>query len=292
MSSHADVKHMALDEFTRAESAALVIRMQLSQKPHLGSPEIAVVLGSGLGGFAEALEDTVAIPYAEIPNFPRATAAGHAGQLAIGRTGDLTVAAMQGRVHAYEGYSSREAGFPVRVLGRLGIKSLILTNAAGGINPAYRQGELVLIRDHINLQGSNPLHGPNDERFGPRFPDMSEAYSARYRRLARDAARPLGIELQEGVYAALPGPSYETPAEIRYLRTIGADLAGLSTVPEVIVARHMGIEVLAISCVTNPAAGLSTGAITHQEVLETGERAGPILTELLKAILPRIAEKN
>ncbi len=296
MSSHADVKHMALDEFTRAESAALVVRMQLSQKPQLGSPEIAVVLGSGLGGFAAALEDTVIVPYAGIPNFPRATAAGHAGQLVIGKiligkTGELTVAAMQGRVHSYEGYSTREAGFPVRVLGRLGIKSLVLTNAAAGINPAYRQGEFVLISDHINLQGSNPLHGPNDERFGPRFPDLTDAYSARFRRIAQDAARELRIELPEGVYAAHAGPSYETPAEIRYLRTAGADLVGMSTVPEVIVARHMGIEVLAISCVTNLAAGLSGAAITHQEVLETGERAGKTLTALLTALLPRIAKE-
>ena len=291
MSSHADVKHMALDEFTRAESAALVVRIQLSQKPQLGSPEIAVVLGSGLGHFVAALEDTVTVPYADIPNFPRPTAAGHAGQLVIGKIGELTLAAMQGRVHMYEGYSSREAGFPVRVLGRLGIKSLVLTNAAAGINPAYRQGGLVALRDHINLQGGNPLHGPNDERFGPRFPDMTEAYSARLRRLAQDAARELSIELPEGVYAAHAGPSYETPAEIRFLRTIGADLVGMSTVPEVIVARHMGIEVLAISCVTNLAAGLAGGEITHQEVLETGERAGKTLTALLTAVLPHIAKE-
>ena len=291
MSSHADVKHMALDEFTRAASAALVVRMQLSQKPHLGSPEIVVVLGSGLGGFVEALEDTVAVPYGDIPNFPRATAAGHAGQLVIGKVGELTVAAMQGRVHGYEGYSSREAAFPVRVLGRLGIRSLVITNAAAGINPAYRQGDFVLISDHINLQGSNPLHGPNDERFGPRFPDMTAAYSARFRRIAQDAARELGIPLAEGIYAAHAGPSYETPAEIRYLRTIGADLAGMSTVPEVIVARHMGIEVLALSCVTNLAAGLAGGAITHQEVLETGERAASTLTALLTAVLTRIAKE-
>ena len=288
MSSHADVKHMALDEFTRAESAALVVRMQLSQKPQLGSPEVAVVLGSGLGGFVDALDDIVSVPYADIPNFPRATAAGHAGQLAIGKAAGITVAAMQGRVHAYEGYSTREAGFPVRVLGRLGIKSLVLTNAAAGIDPAYRPGGLVLIRDHINLQGSNPLHGPNDERFGPRFPDMTAAYSARFRRIAQEAARELAIELPEGIYAAHAGPSYETPAEIRHLRTIGADLVGMSTVPEVIVARHMGIEVLAISCVTNLAAGLAPGAITHQEVLETGERAGRTLTALLTAVMPRI----
>jgi len=288
MSSHADVKHMAMDEFTRAESAAMVIRMQLSQKPHLGVPEIAVVLGSGLGAFAEALKDSVIIPYGDIPNFPRATAVGHAGRLVIGKIGNLTVAAMQGRVHQYEGYSSREAGFPVRVLFRLGIKSLVLTNAAGGVNPAYAEGALVVLSDHINLQGNNPLNGPNDERFGPRFPDMSEAYCRRYRLLAQDAACQLGIDLKEGVYAALAGPSYETPAEIRYLRTIGADLVGMSTVPEVIVARHVGIKVLAISCVTNMAAGLSEGEIRHQDVLETGERVRGTLLALLTAILPRI----
>jgi purine-nucleoside phosphorylase len=280
---------MAMDEFTRAESAAMVIRMHLSQKPHLGVPEIAVVLGSGLGAFADALQDSVVIPYADIPNFPRATAIGHAGSLVIGKTGELTVAAMQGRVHQFEGYSSREAAFPVRVLGRLGIRSLVLTNAAGGINAAHRQGSLVLLSDHINLQGNNPLHGPNDERFGPRFPDMSEAYSRRYRRLALDAGRELGIELSEGVYAALPGPSYETPAEIRYLRTIGADLVGMSTVPEVIVARHMGIDVLAISCVTNMAAGMFEGVIDHEEVLQTGHRVRATLLALLAAILPKLA---
>jgi purine-nucleoside phosphorylase len=283
---------MAMDEFTRAESAAMVIRMQLSQKPQLGAPEIAVVLGSGLGALAESLTDSVVIPYADIPNFPRSTAVGHAGRLVIGKSGDVTVAAMQGRVHPYEGYSSREAAFPVRVLGRLGICSLVITNAAGGINPAYRQGTLVVLCDHINLQGNNPLNGPNDDRFGPRFPDMSEAYSRSYRQIALDAARELGMELREGVYAALPGPSYETPAEIRYLRTIGADLVGMSTVPEVIVARHMGIAVLGISCVTNLAAGLSEGKIDHEEVLETGKRVSTTLLALLKAILPRIAGEN
>jgi purine-nucleoside phosphorylase len=283
---------MAMDEFTRAESAAMVIRMQLSQKPHLGVPEIAIVLGSGLGAFAEALEDSVIIPYKDIPNFPRSTAVGHAGRLVVGRIGNLTVAAMQGRVHQYEGYSSREAGFPIRVLFRLGIKSLILTNAAGGINSAYQKGALVLLSDHINLQGNNPLNGPNDERFGQRFPDMSEAYSRRYRLLARDAASQLGIDLKEGVYAALIGPSYETPAEIRFLRTIGADLVGMSTVPEVIVARHVGIKVLAISCVTNMAAGLSEGEISHQDVLDTGERVRGTLLALLAAILPRIVAEG
>jgi purine-nucleoside phosphorylase len=281
-----------MDEFTRAESAAMVIRMKLSQKPHLGVPEIAVILGSGLGAFADELEDSVAIPYGDIPNFPRSTAIGHAGQLVIGKISGLTVAAMQGRVHQYEGYSSREAGFPVRVLGRFGVKSLVITNAAGGINAAYAQGALVVLGDHINLQGNNPLNGPNDERFGPRFPDMSEVYSIRYRRLAQEEARKLGIDLKEGVYAALPGPSYETPAEIRYLRTIGADLVGMSTVPEVIVARHMGINVLAISCVTNLAAGLSEGQIHHEEVLEAGERVRGTFLALLTAILPRVAAEG
>ena len=289
MSSHADVKHMAMDEFTRAESAAMVIRMQLSQKPQLGTPEIAVVLGSGLGAFAEELQDSVIIPYSDIPNFPRSTAVGHAGRLVVGKIGDLTVAAMQGRVHQYEGYSSREAAFPVRVLGRVGVKSMVLTNAAGGINSAYGQGALVVLSDHINLQGSNPLNGPNDERFGPRFPDMSEAYRRSYRRLAQDVARDLGIDLKEGVYAALSGPSYETPAEIRYLRTIGADLVGMSTVPEVIVARHMGINVLAISCVTNMAAGMAEGEINHEEVLEIGLRVRETFLALLSAVLPKIA---
>lgn len=289
MSSHADAKHLAMDEFTRAESAAMVIRMQLSQKPHLGVPEIAVVLGSGLGAFGDELKDRVVIPYGDIPNFPRSTALGHAGRMVVGKVGNLTVAAMQGRVHQYEGYSSREAAFPVRVLGRLGIKSLVLTNAAGGINSAYAQGALVVLSDHINLQGNNPLNGPNDDRFGLRFPDMSEAYNRRYRLIAVDAARGLGIDLKEGVYAALAGPSYETPAEIRYLRTIGADLVGMSTVPEVIVARHMGINVLAISCVTNMAAGLSAGEINHAEVLETGARVRGTFLALLTEVLPKLA---
>jgi purine-nucleoside phosphorylase len=283
---------MAMDEFTRAESAAMTIRMALSQKPQLGAPEVAVVLGSGLGGFASALEDSVVIPYVDIPNFPRSTAIGHAGRLVVGKLGTVTVAAMQGRVHQYEGYSSREAAFPIRVLSRLGVRRLVLSNAAGGINPAYSKGALVLLSDHINLQGNNPLNGPNDDRFGPRFPSMSQAYDVRYRRIAQQAARELGYELPEGVYAALAGPSYETPAEIRYLRAIGADLVGMSTVPEVIVARHVGIGVLAISCVTNMAAGLAEGEINHDEVLETGERVRDTFLALLTAILPKIAAEE
>jgi purine-nucleoside phosphorylase len=294
VSTHSDIRHLAMDEFTRAESAALTVRMQLSQKPELEAPRVAVVLGSGLGAFADQLQDAVALPYSKIPNFPRSTAEGHAGRMVVGKLpragGDvLTVAALEGRIHQYEGYSSRESAFPVRVLGRLGIRSLVLTNAAGGINEACQPGDLVLIRDHINLQGNNPLNGPNDERFGPRFPDMSEAYSQRYRQLALDAARELGIGLREGVYAALRGPSYETPAEIRFLRTIGADVVGMSTVAETIVARHMGIGVLGISCVANSAAGMSEGGISHEEVLATSGRASAALGALLGAVLPRIA---
>jgi purine-nucleoside phosphorylase len=292
MNSHEHAKQFVLDEFTRAELAANAVRHHLTHSPQLAAPQIAVVLGSGLGAFADELKDSVAIPYADIPNFPRSTAVGHAGRLVIGTLNGITVAAMQGRVHQYEGYSAREAAFPVRVLSRLGIRSLVLTNAAGGINAAYAQGALVVLSDHINLQGSNPLLGANDDRFGPRFPGMSKAYSESYRLLAHQAAHKLGIDLKEGVYAALSGPSYETPAEIRYLRTIGADLVGMSTVPEVIVARHMGIEVLAISCVTNMAAGLGIGEINHEEVLETGERVRGIFLALLTAVLPGIAAEK
>jgi purine-nucleoside phosphorylase len=207
----------------------------------------------------------------------------------IGKAGDVVVAAMQGRVHFYEGYSLREVVFPMRVLGRLGIRATILTNAAGGINTDFKQGALVVIRDHIDLQGSNPLIGGNDERFGARFPDMTQAYSKSYRSIATEESRRLGIEVFEGVYAALTGPSYETPAEIRYLRTIGADLVGMSTAPEVIVARHMGIRVLGISCVTNMAAGILDQPINHAEVMETGERVKGQFVALLRAVLPRIA---
>jgi len=195
---------------------------------------------------------------------------------------------MQGRVHQYEGYTAKQAAFPVRVLARMGVRALVLTNAAGGINAAYQQGALVVISDHINLQGTNPLTGRNDPRLGPRFPDMTEAYSRAYRRIALEEGRHLGLNLEEGVYAALAGPNYETPAEIRYLRAVGADLVGMSTVPEVIAARHMGLSVLAISCVTNMAAGLGPSEITHEEVLATGERVRGRLVELLAAVLPRI----
>src|SRR5689334_5570519 len=271
------------DAFTNAESAAHFILSKTSLRPR-----IALVLGSGLGAFADDLTDAVRIPYADIPSFPRSTAVGHAGQLVIGKSAGVAVAAMQGRSHLYEGYTAREVAFPMRVFGRMGVKAAILTNAAGGINLKYGQGALVALRDHINLQGQNPLAGPNDDRFGPRFPDMSEAYSKKYREIAISEAAKLGMTLHDGVYAALLGPSYETPSEIRYLRTIGADLVGMSTVAEVIAARHMGIKVLAISCVTNMAAGILDQPINHDEVLETGRRVQKQFEALLRAVLPKI----
>ena len=253
-------------------------------------PKIALVLGSGLGGFADSLTETTRIPYAEIPAFPQSTAIGHAGQLVIGKAGTVAVAAMQGRVHLYEGYSAQEVAFPMRVFRRMGVEAVILTNAAGGINRNYSQGALVVIRDHINLQGQNPLVGANDERFGPRFPDMSEVYTKSYRAMAGEEAASLGLDPHEGVYAALLGPSYETPAEIEYLRHIGADLVGMSTACEAIAARHMGMRVLAISCVTNMAAGIVDQPLSHAEVMETGERVKTTFEGLLRAVLPKIAE--
>lgn len=251
-------------------------------------PKIGLVLGSGLGAFADSLTDATRIPYAKIPAFPRSTAIGHAGQLVIGNAGSVPVAAMQGRVHLYEGYSPQQVAFPMRVFSRMGIRSVILTNAAGGINLNYQQGALVLIRDHINLQGTNPLVGPNDDRLGVRFPDMTHAYAKPYRDIAKQEAAKLGMTLHEGVYAAMLGPSYETPAEINFLRIIGADLVGMSTVNEVIAARHMGIKVLAISCVTNMAAGILDQPLSHQEVMETGERVRTSFEALLRAVVPRI----
>ena len=288
MSTAVNPKH-ELDEYTRADQAAQYILGKLSAHPKLGVPKAAVVLGSGLGDFANDLKDSVVIPYQDIPSFPHSTAIGHAGRMVIGKLGDITVAAMQGRVHQYEGYTCKQAAFPVRVFSLMGLKAIILTNAAGGINMKFGQGALVVINDHINLQGANPLSGPNDDRFGPRFPDLSEAYNKGYRKIAFEEARRLNIELFEGVYAALAGPSYETPAEIRYLRTIGADLVGMSTVPEVIVARHMGVNVLAISCVTNMAAGILDQAINHEEVLEVGVRVRGKFLALLTAVIPKIA---
>jgi purine-nucleoside phosphorylase len=244
-----------------------------------------VVLGSGLGAFADELADAVSIPYSGIPGFPQSTAIGHAGKLVLGHVAGVPTAVMAGRFHLYEGYTAAQAAFGVRVLGQFGVEHLILTNAAGGIGTHLTEGSLVLISDHINLQSQNPLTGPNDPALGPRFPDMTEAYSPR----ARAIAKSLYPDFKEGVYAALPGPSYETPAEIRYLRTIGADLVGMSTVPETIAANHMGIEVLGISCVTNLAAGMSGKKLNHEEVLAIGERVRGSLVDLLKKLIPQLA---
>jgi purine-nucleoside phosphorylase len=271
-------------DFANAGSAARFLLSQTSLRPRIG-----LVLGSGLGSFADGLSDAAPIPYANIPFFPRSTAIGHAGQMVIGTAGGIPVAVMQGRVHLYEGYSAKEVVFPMRVFDSMNIRAVVLTNAAGGINLEYKQGALVVLTDHINLQGHNPLVGPNDDRYGPRFPDLTQAYYKPYREIALQAARKLGKTLYQGVYAALLGPNYETPAEIRYLRTIGADLVGMSTVPEVIVARHMGLKVLAISCVTNMAAGILDQIINHEEVLETGERVKGDFLALLGAALPEIA---
>jgi len=270
-------------EYERAEAAAQFIFSRTKLRP-----KIALVLGSGLGPFADEFANATKIPYAEIPHFPQSTAIGHAGQLVFGTVDDIAVAGMQGRVHLYEGYSVKEVVFPIRVFARMGVKAVILTNAAGGIK--FTQGRLVVISDHINLQGVNPLTGSNDGRFGQRFPDMSTAYDKRFREMTVGQGNRLGIGIDEGVYAALAGPSYETPAEIRYLRTIGADLVGMSTVPEVIAARHCDMRVLGISCVTNAAAGILDQPLNHREVLETAARVKGDFVALLKAVLPKIAE--
>jgi purine-nucleoside phosphorylase len=267
-----------------AEAAAF-----LSEKTDL-RPAVAVVLGSGLGAFATALESPIAIPFSEIPHFPRSTVPGHSGRLVIGKIGETPVAVMQGRVHAYEGYSSEQVTFPVRVLALFGIRGLVLTNAAGGIRESFAQGDLVLISDHINFTGHNPVSGPNDDRMGQRFFDMTEAYSLRLRKLAHAIADNAEMPLQEGVYLSLLGPSFETPAEIRAFRNWGADLVGMSTVQETIVARHMGLEVLGISCVTNMAAGIQGEPLSHEEVMETGKRVEARLAALLEQILPQMSK--
>ena len=256
--------------------------------PEAARPRIAMVLGSGLGAFADRLASPVAIPFRDIPHFPQSTVVGHSGRLVIGTIDGVPVAVMQGRVHGYEGYSPQQVTFPMRVLGVLGIKTMVVTNASGGINTSYRQGQLVVLSDHINLTGSNPLVGPNDERLGLRFFDLSEAYSKRLRGFAHAAALQIGMELAEGVYLGLSGPNFETPAEIRAFRALGADLVGMSTVHEVIVARHMGVEVLGISCVTNMAAGVLDQPLNHEEVIETGERVKGDFAHLLATIIPAI----
>ena len=268
--------------FERIDAAVDAIRRRN------GSAEAAVVLGSGLGDFAEKLADPVVIPYGDLPHWPASTVIGHSGRLVIGRVGGRRVAALAGRVHAYEGRDLGEVVFAARVMARLGVKQLILTNAAGGVNTGFTSGALMIIDDHINLQGANPLVGENDERLGPRFPDMTEVYSKRLRRIADEAAAVAGLPVTHGVYAALLGPSYETPAEIRYLRTIGADAVGMSTVPEAIAARHMGLEVLGISCISNMAAGVLPEPLNHADVLETTRRVRGAFMALLEGIIERL----
>ena len=268
--------------FERVEEAAQSIRDRCPP------PEHAIALGSGLGDFADTLLNAIATPYGEIPHWPASKVVGHAGRLVIGTVGGKRVAALSGRAHFYEGHDLGTVVFATRVMARLGVKHLVLTNAAGGINTSFAQGGLMIIDDHINLLGTNPLVGANDERFGPRFPDMTEVYSKRLRAIADDAARTRGVPVSHGVYVAVHGPSYETPAEIRYLRTIGADAVGMSTVPEAIAARHMGVDVLGISCITNMAAGVLPQPLVHDEVMETARRVRGSFIALLEGIIERL----
>jgi purine-nucleoside phosphorylase len=269
--------------YDRVQEAAAAVRARV---PAL--PEIAVVLGSGLGEFANTLDDGVAMAYETLPHWPASRVVGHEGRLVIGAACERSIAALAGRVHAYEGHDMQTVTFAVRVLGLLGVKTLILTNAAGGVNTGFSSGGLMVIDDHINLIGDNPLAGPNDDRFGPRFPDMTDVYSPRLRAIADEAGRGAGLTLPHGVYAALLGPSYETPAEIRYLRIIGADAVGMSTVPEAIVARHMGMDVLGIACISNMAAGVLPQPLRHDEVLETTRRVRGQFIALLEGIVGRL----
>jgi purine-nucleoside phosphorylase len=269
-----------MDYYAKVTEAADAIRSRVRDVPR-----IAIVLGSGLGDFAGSLGNAVSMPYEELPHWPASRVIGHEGRLVVGESRGRTIAALAGRVHAYEGHDLRTVTFAVRALGLLGVKTLILTNAAGGINTGFSQGALMVIDDHINMIGSNPLVGPNDDRFGARFPDMSEVYALRLRGVADRAGAALGMTLPHGVYVALLGPSYETPAEIRYLRTIGADAVGMSTVPEAIAARHMGIDVLGISCITNMAAGVLPQPLNHAEVMETARRIRGQFIALLEGIV-------
>ena len=275
------------DLYSRAENAARVINARVPVEA-----KIAVVLGSGLGDFAGEFDGAVSLPYREIPGFVSSTAVGHVGSLVVGKLEGAQVLAMQGRVHYYEGYSLEEVTFPIRTFKLLGINTLILTNAAGGIDVQLSQGALMVISDHLNLMGVNPLRGPNDERLGPRFPDMSEVYSRELQELATEEARTLGITTRRGIYAALAGPNYETPAEIHMLRATGADAVGMSTVPEAIVARHMGMKVLGLSCITNMAAGISDAPINHEEVIETGQRVRQTFTQLLRRVISKIGSDH
>jgi len=269
--------------YERVEEAAAAIRARCGELP-----ETAIVLGSGLGDFADTLLDAVATPYGDLPHWPASKIVGHEGRLVVGSLAGKRIAALSGRVHFYEGHDLASVVFATRVMGRLGVRHLILTNAAGGINTALTQGALMIIDDHINLLGTNPLIGPNDDRFGPRFPDMSEVYSARLRKIADDVARTRGVPVSHGVYVAVSGPSYETPAEIEFFRKMGADAIGMSTVPEAIAARHMGIEVLGISCITNAAAGVGHQPIVHDDVIATGRRVRDSFISLLEGIIERL----
>ena len=269
--------------YERVEEAAASIRERCG-----ALPQLAVVLGSGLGDFADTLLEAIATPYSDVPHWPASTVVGHPGRLVIGNVAGKRIAALAGRAHFYEGHDLATVVFGTRVMARLGVKRIILTNAAGGINTTLSQGALMIIDDHINLLGANPLAGPNDDRFGPRFPDMSEVYSARLRYIADEAARARGIAVTHGVYLAASGPSYETPAEIRFFRSIGGDAVGMSTVPEAIAARHMGLEVLGISCITNMAAGVLPGVLSHDEVMETARRVRASFIALLEGIIERL----
>ncbi len=273
-----------LSIYEKATEAARFITAKINDK----KPQIAVVLGSGLGGVADAVENPIAVHYSDIPHFPVSTVEGHAGHLVSGSLGGVDVLLMKGRFHFYEGYDMKQVTLPVRVFSLLGIQTLILTNAAGGTAPHLGPGTLMLITDHINLMGDNPLRGRNEDQFGARFPDMTDIYTPALQKLAKEAAQELNLELAEGVYLGLRGPSYETPAEVRMLRNLGGDALGMSTVPEAIVARHCGMQILAFSCITNYAAGMSGQEIAHSEVMEIGNRAGKQLAELILRIIPRI----
>jgi purine-nucleoside phosphorylase len=274
---------MPTEMFERVEAAAAAIRSRCDP-----FPKTAIVLGSGLGDFAGTLLDRITVPYAELPYWPASNVVGHAGELVIGGVAGRRIAGLAGRAHFYEGHDLATVVFATRVMGRLGVREIILTNAAGGINTGFASGALMVIDDHINLLGGNPLLGANDERFGPRFPDMSEVYSTRLRAIAEAAARARGVPVSHGVYVAVHGPSYETPAEIRFLRAIGADAVGMSTVPEAIAARHMGLEVLGISCITNMAAGVLPEPLRHEDVLETARRVRGSFIALLEGIIERL----
>jgi len=275
---------VSLPVYERASEAARFILTKTS----ITKPRVAVVLGSGLGGVADAVSDLVEIPYSEIPHFVKSTVDGHAGSLLVGQCGGVEVVLMKGRFHYYEGYSLDEVTLPIRVFALLGVKSLVLTNAAGGCAPHLSSGSLMLITDHINMMGENPLRGPNDDHFGPRFPDMTDVYTPGFIALAHEEARELGITLREGIYLGLRGPTYETPAEVRMFRKLGADALGMSTVPEAIVARHSGMSVLGISCITNAAAGIG-GPINHEEVVEVGATSGRALAGLIVNLIPKLA---